>query len=70
MSETLAGRVWIFGDNINTDLMLPGHVRHASEDVQARHVFAANRFILALLVETSLAETRLVQEHARCGMKR
>jgi 3-isopropylmalate/(R)-2-methylmalate dehydratase small subunit len=43
MSETLAGRVWMFGDNINTDLMLPGHVRHASEEVQARHVFRANR---------------------------
>jgi 3-isopropylmalate/(R)-2-methylmalate dehydratase small subunit len=43
MSETLAGSVWIFGDNINTDLMLPGNVRHASEEVQARHVFAANR---------------------------
>lgn len=43
MSGTLAGRVWIFGDNINTDLMLPGNVRHAAEEVQARHVFAANR---------------------------
>jgi 3-isopropylmalate/(R)-2-methylmalate dehydratase small subunit len=43
MSATLAGRVWLFGDNINTDLMLPGNVRHASEEVQARHVFAANR---------------------------
>jgi 3-isopropylmalate/(R)-2-methylmalate dehydratase small subunit len=43
MTETLAGRVWIFGDHINTDLMLPGNVRLASEEVQARHVFAANR---------------------------
>ena len=43
MSATFAGRVWIFGDHINTDLMLPGNVRHASEAVQARHVFAANR---------------------------
>jgi 3-isopropylmalate/(R)-2-methylmalate dehydratase small subunit len=39
----MSGRVWIFGDDINTDLMLPGNVRHASEEVQARHVFAANR---------------------------
>ena len=43
MSAPLAGRVWIFGDNINTDLILPGNVRHASEAVQARHVFIANR---------------------------
>ena len=43
MSETIAGRVWKFGDNINTDLMLPGNVRHASVEVQARNVFVANR---------------------------
>ena len=39
----LSGRVWKFGDNINTDLMLPGDVHMADEAVQARHVFAANR---------------------------
>jgi 3-isopropylmalate/(R)-2-methylmalate dehydratase small subunit len=39
----IAGRVWMFGDNINTDLILPGNVRHASEEVQARNVFIANR---------------------------
>jgi 3-isopropylmalate/(R)-2-methylmalate dehydratase small subunit len=43
MSETIAGRVWLFGDHINTDLMLPGNVRHASVEVQARNVFVANR---------------------------
>jgi 3-isopropylmalate/(R)-2-methylmalate dehydratase small subunit len=43
MTGALAGRVWMFGDHINTDLMLPGNVRYASEEVQARHVFAANR---------------------------
>jgi 3-isopropylmalate/(R)-2-methylmalate dehydratase small subunit len=35
--------VWKFGDNINTDLMLPGHVHAASEEEQARAVFSANR---------------------------
>ncbi len=39
----LSGRVWTFGDNINTDLMLPGFIHSASEAEQARHVFAANR---------------------------
>jgi 3-isopropylmalate/(R)-2-methylmalate dehydratase small subunit len=44
VSETIIkGRVWKFGDNINTDLMLPGDVHTASEEIQARHVFAANR---------------------------
>jgi len=43
MSQTLAGRVWKFSDHINTDLMLPGSVRQAAEEVQARHVFVANR---------------------------
>ncbi len=43
MSDVVKGRVWKFGDNINTDLMLPGDVHTASEEVQAKHVFAANR---------------------------
>ena len=43
MNETIAGRVWMFGNHINTDLMLPGNVRHASIEVQARNVFVANR---------------------------
>jgi 3-isopropylmalate/(R)-2-methylmalate dehydratase small subunit len=43
MGETMAGTVWVFGDHINTDLMLPGSVRHASAEVQARNVFVANR---------------------------
>ena len=37
------GRVWTFGDDINTDLMLPGPLLGASEEVQARAVFSANR---------------------------
>src|SRR5438270_761354 len=39
----IAGRVWKFGDNINTDLMLPGHLLTASEAEQMKAVFAANR---------------------------
>ena len=37
------GRVWKFGDDINTDLMLPGPLLTASEAEQARAVFRANR---------------------------
>lgn len=39
----ITGRIWTFGDNINTDLMLPGPLLTASEAEQARAVFAANR---------------------------
>ncbi len=39
----IAGRVWKFGDDINTDLMLPGSVMVKSPEEQARAVFAANR---------------------------
>jgi 3-isopropylmalate/(R)-2-methylmalate dehydratase small subunit len=39
----ITGRVWKFGDNINTDLMLPGSLAYASEDAQRRAVFSANR---------------------------
>ena len=38
-----AGRAWKFGDNINTDLMLPGPLLYATEEEQKRAVFAANR---------------------------
>jgi 3-isopropylmalate/(R)-2-methylmalate dehydratase small subunit len=38
-----AGRVWKFGDNINTDLMLPGSLAYASEEIQKKAVFSANR---------------------------
>ena len=38
-----AGRIWKFGDDINTDLMLPGPLLTASEAEQARAVFSANR---------------------------
>jgi 3-isopropylmalate/(R)-2-methylmalate dehydratase small subunit len=37
------GRVWKFGDNINTDLMLPGPYLYRSAEEQARAVFMNNR---------------------------
>jgi 3-isopropylmalate/(R)-2-methylmalate dehydratase small subunit len=45
MSTTITGRVWKFGDNINTDLMLPNSVNGgaATLDEQGRAVFSANR---------------------------
>ena len=45
MSEILSGKVWKFGDNINTDLMLPSVVNEGSASLedQARMVFRANR---------------------------
>ncbi|HXQ54092.1 MAG TPA: hypothetical protein VN802_23560 [Stellaceae bacterium] len=39
----ISGKVWKFGDDINTDLMLPGAVMSKTEAEQARAVFAANR---------------------------
>ena len=39
----LAGRVWKFGDNINTDLMLPGPYLVQSAEEQAKAVFISNR---------------------------
>ncbi|MGE5147226.1 MAG: 3-isopropylmalate dehydratase [Candidatus Eiseniibacteriota bacterium] len=39
----ITGRIWKFGDDINTDLMLPGPLLTASEAEQARAVFAASR---------------------------
>jgi len=39
----ITGRVWKFGDDINTDLMLPGPLLTATEEEQRRAVFSANR---------------------------
>jgi 3-isopropylmalate/(R)-2-methylmalate dehydratase small subunit len=39
----ITGRIWKFGDDINTDLMLPGPLLTASAAEQARAVFSANR---------------------------
>jgi 3-isopropylmalate/(R)-2-methylmalate dehydratase small subunit len=41
--NALAGRVWKFGDNINTDLMLPGPYLTRSPEEQAKAVFTSNR---------------------------
>jgi 3-isopropylmalate/(R)-2-methylmalate dehydratase small subunit len=37
------GKVWKFGPNINTDLMLPGALQHAPPAEQISCVFAASR---------------------------
>ena len=39
----ITGRVWKFGDNINTDLIVPGPMILLPEEDQIRAVFAANR---------------------------
>ena len=39
----ISGRVWKFGDNISTDLMLPGPALALVEKEQIRWVFQANR---------------------------
>jgi len=38
-----SGRVWKFGDNINTDLMLPGPFLYRSAEEQVTAVFMNNR---------------------------
>ena len=43
LPTTIAARVWTFGDDINTDLMVPGPVVYASEELQKRAVFSASR---------------------------
>ncbi len=43
MPKGLTGRVWSFGDNVNTDLMVPGFALRMSADEQLKHLFAANR---------------------------
>lgn len=43
MPERLTGRVWKFGDNINTDLMVPGFALRMTADDQVKYLFAANR---------------------------
>lgn len=37
------GRVWIVGDNINTDLILPNKAFYLTHEEQALYVFSANR---------------------------
>ncbi len=39
----ISGKTWCFGDNINTDLILPGPYLYRTQEEQARAVFHANR---------------------------
>jgi len=39
----MKGRVWVFGDNIDTDLMMPHAAFDKPQSEQARWVFRANR---------------------------
>jgi len=39
----IVGRVWKFGDNINTDLMMPNIAYDAPPNEQPKFVFSANR---------------------------
>lgn len=39
----ISGRVWKFGDNINTDFMMPGPALYLPEAERVRYVFQANR---------------------------
>jgi 3-isopropylmalate/(R)-2-methylmalate dehydratase small subunit len=39
----ISGRVWKFGDNINTDMMMPGPALYVSEAERVRYIFQANR---------------------------
>lgn len=39
----LEGRVWKFGDNINTDLILPNAAFYLTPQEQLRYIFRANR---------------------------
>ncbi len=39
----IAGRVWCFGHDINTDLLQPAHAMLRPLDEQGQYVFAANR---------------------------
>ena len=39
----LKGKVWLFGDDINTDLMHPGFVKSLPEDEQPKYCMHANR---------------------------
>ena len=39
----ITGKTWVFGDNINTDLILPGRAQLFSEEEQMACVFEANR---------------------------
>lgn len=39
--KVIEGRAWVFGDNVNTDVMAPGLYFKSSMDVMARHCLEA-----------------------------
>ena len=41
-ATTIAGRVWLFGDDINTDLILPNRAQYLPVAEQVKFVFVAN----------------------------
>ncbi|MBI4284735.1 MAG: 3-isopropylmalate dehydratase [Chloroflexi bacterium] len=43
MIRKLEGRTWKFGDNINTDLMIPSFALAEPEEKQPKYCFSANR---------------------------
>ncbi len=43
MAKIIKGRVWKFGDNINTDLMMPNVAYEYPPNEQPKFVFSANR---------------------------
>ncbi len=43
MPGKIQGRVWKFGDQINSDLILPGHAVNKPVPEQRKYVFEANR---------------------------
>jgi 3-isopropylmalate/(R)-2-methylmalate dehydratase small subunit len=42
-AHVYAGKVWTFGHDINTDLIMPSYARTQSLEEQVRAIFAANR---------------------------
>jgi 3-isopropylmalate/(R)-2-methylmalate dehydratase small subunit len=43
MASTFTGKVWKFGDDINTDLVIPNFAVLMTLDEQLQHCFSANR---------------------------
>jgi 3-isopropylmalate/(R)-2-methylmalate dehydratase small subunit len=43
MASTFSGKVWKFGDDINTDLVIPGFAVLMTLEEQLPHTFSANR---------------------------
>ena len=43
MAQTFKGKVWKFGDDINTDLVIPGFAVLMTLEEQLPHCFSANR---------------------------